>query len=318
MSILPTLAQANAFIRSIPGGVAEFERLKAGNSAWKPEVWASEHFKSMESQGKNPTWPGGTPASTPAPAPAPAAPAAPAANWTRDTISTDLANAFIDSVGGGRAEFNRLQAANPGWKPEVWATEHFNSMQNQGKNPVWPSTTAPVPNLGNDMVETPFTPKKGLFDLPTLTKDIYPQSSSVSSSGLDWESGPGADLLTQLTAAIKGLPGQVANFGTTLQDQYSNLMRKALGPQAFQGTLNNLANRGMLRSTEGSNALSTTAENIMNTVGDRQYESTLQGLLQQMQMPGLLGELSKLLQRTDSTSSSTNPLAPYQWAGQYY
>lgn len=150
----------------------------------------------------------------------------------------------------------------------------------------------------------------GLFNLPTLTKDTYPSSSS----GIDWNSGYGSDLLKSLTNSINQLPQMAQQFGDTLQGQYSNLMKRSLSPDMFQGTLNNLASRGMLGSSEAGNAMGRTAKDIMNTVGDRAYESQLQGLQQQMQLPGLLGQLAQLLQ----TSKSSDPLAPYQLAMNYY
>ena len=221
-------AAAQAFIDSISGGQAEFDRMKAINSKWTPTDWARQHFNSMQNQGKNPVWPGSTPTTPPTTVdvvdvPLPNLPEitppnlpeitppnlpeitppggsiipsttgtgpnqtgmfkpdstgiSPEVQALMDELAgikkggggllgsnpTDASNTFIDSISGGRAEFNRLRAANPAWKPEVWASEHFKSMQNQGKNPVWPGSPTPV---------------------------------------------PGADLLTQLASAIKASPRQ--------------------------------------------------------------------------------------------------------------
>ena len=151
------------------------------------------------------------------------------------------------------------------------------------------------------------------FDIPS---DVYPYSKSTTQSrtGLDWGTDFGQVLQPLLQESTQQLPGLLSGLVPTLQGQYSNLMKKALGPQAFQGTLNQLAQRGMLDSTVAGDALSKTATNIMSDIGDKGYTSLLQGLLAQTQLPTQLGNLGQLLQTSTSAGESITeqPLAPYE------
>ena len=192
----------------------------------------------------------------------------------------------------------KMQAAG---MSEPWHLENLASQIGQTGGPTWGKYATA---LG---AEAPGEQESPVFDLPTLTPESGTQTQT---SGIDWAQGPGPALLEQLTGAIGSLPQQAQNFGTTLQNQYSNLMRQGLGPQAFQGTLNQLANRGMLGSTEAGSAMSRTATDIMNTIGDRGYESQLQGLQQQMQLPGLLGQLASSI--GGQTRTQTDPMEAYR------
>jgi len=151
------------------------------------------------------------------------------------------------------------------------------------------------------------------FDIPT---DVYPTSKSTqqSSSGMDWGNEFGQTLMPALQQSTQQLPGLLSSLTPTLQGQYSSLMKQALGPEAFQGTLNQLSNKGMLNSTVAGDAMAGTASNIATNVGNKGYESLLQGLLAQTQLPGQLGNLGQLLQKSESTGESITeqPNAPYE------
>jgi len=172
---------------------------------------------------------------------------------------------------------------------------------------------------------TPYWPggqqSSGGFSIP---EGAYPQSSSYgwnasqSEEAIDWNSALGRTLLPLIQGGAQNLPVLAGKLGDTLQGQYNSLMRQALGPDAFQGTLNQLAGKGVLNSSVAGNTLANTASTIAGEIGDRGYLSYLQGLQTQMQVPGMLGQLAELARRKDATSvsqqgsQSSNQLAPYE------
>jgi hypothetical protein len=144
------------------------------------------------------------------------------------------------------------------------------------------------------------------FDIPT---DLFPRSES----GINWDSPVAQALLDQLIESGQNLPGLASSIGETLQNQYSNLMNQALGPEAFQGTMNELAAKGMLDSTVASNAMASTAKGIAQMVSDKMFDSMLAQQQQEMQVPGMLADLIGLAQE----SINENPLAPYELLSQF-
>jgi len=151
------------------------------------------------------------------------------------------------------------------------------------------------------------------FDIPS---DVYPytKQSQQSQTGMDWGSDFGQTLSPLLQQSAQQLPGLLSGISPAIQGQYSSLMKQALGPEAFQGTLNQLANKNMLNSSVAGDAMSKTASNIATQVGNQGYNSLLQGLLAQTQLPSQLGNLGQLLQTSQSSGESITeqPLAPYE------
>lgn len=156
--------------------------------------------------------------------------------------------------------------------------------------------------------------------------DLFPTSqssqstSSSSRSGINWNSPFMQALLPQLNNSLNQLPSTLDNMQRTLQDQQTNLARQSLGPQALQGTLNNLAANGMINSSVAGDALSKTASTIMQDVLNRGYESALAGQQARLALPSALAGVAQLGQesssssRSSASSSSSNPLAPYELA----
>lgn len=159
-------------------------------------------------------------------------------------------------------------------------------------------------------------PQPSSFNIPT---DLHPGSSSSSSSsghtGINWESPAAATALPYLQQATEDLPGYVQSIPGLLTSQYSNLMDEAMGPNAFQGTLNNLASRNVLNSSIASDAMARLANSIAQNIGNQSYLAQLQGVNAQMNLPNLLGQIATLGQestsRSGGSSSNSNPLAPY-------
>ena len=132
------------------------------------------------------------------------------------------------------------------------------------------------------------------------------QATNQSQSGINWGSPFMQAIAPSLISSAQQLQPTVDTMGQTLQDQYSNLMTQALGPQAFQGTLNDMSSRGMLNSGVTSDALAQTGQGIMQNIGNRGYESMLAQQQAQMQVPGILGGLAGLGQEASSAGQSTS------------
>jgi hypothetical protein len=144
-----------------------------------------------------------------------------------------------------------------------------------------------------------------LFDVEDLVdRGIY----NKSYSGLDPNSQLTQTLLPLITQQAQQLPGQAEDFTGTLQDFFKNLMRQSLGPQAFQGTLNQLAGRNVLNSSVASDALAKAQTGIASDIGQRGFEAQLAGLQQQMGVPT---QLAQLLGGVGKISESQDPLGPY-------
>ena len=135
------------------------------------------------------------------------------------------------------------------------------------------------------------------FDIPTtLTRESGPNWGGQFSSGV----------LPLLRQATSSLPAQVQKLPGVLQGMYGNLMRRGMGPQGFQGTLNQLASRGMLNSSVASDALSKAATGIAENIGNQAYPSYLAGLREQIELPSTLSRLAQLEQ------SSSDPMRAYE------
>ena len=191
-----------------------------------------------------------------------------------------------------------------------------NDMYNMPKS--YQNYNSPMPTAATTAVTAPTdflnTPN---FDIP-LNKFPRSESSSSSSSwsGMNWNTPFGKSVLGPLMSSIGQLPGLAKALPGTLQGMYSNLMRGSMGPEAFQGTLNSLANRGVLGSSVAENAMGSAASGIASNVGQRGYESFLQGLQAQMNVPSMLAQIAQLARESrssgTSSASSSNPLAPYE------
>ena len=171
-----------------------------------------------------------------------------------------------------------------------------------------------------------------LFDMPTLTPESGTTTStatgattSAGTSGIDWSSPGVAGLLDQIKNWTGIASGNAANAPGNINNFYSNMMRNALQPQAFQGTLNNLRQRNMLDSSVASDALAGTASNIAGQVGNQALSSYLKGFDVQQGMPNMLGQLANVLGgrgttstgTTSATGTQTDPMAAYRLAFGY-
>ncbi|RJQ58947.1 MAG: DUF4214 domain-containing protein [Desulfobacteraceae bacterium] len=145
-----------------------------------------------------------------------------------------------------------------------------------------------------------------LFDLPTLTADIFPKS------GVDWSNPALSGMTPFITDWLSKLPGLLDTLPATLQSMYGKTMQDSLSPDAFQGTLNQLMANNMLDSSVAGDAMSKTATEISKAVGEKAYPSYLTGLSQKLTAPNLLQSLSQMFQTNE------NPLAPFELFAQTY
>ena len=127
-----------------------------------------------------------------------------------------------------------------------------------------------------------------------------PETSNVNFDIPD----PTAPFMSHLLGTLGDANRTARKMGPLLKGQYSSLMRQALGPGAFQGTLNNLASRGVLDSFVARDALSRTGSNIAKNIGNMGYMAQLQGMRAKMALPGMWANAMN--------SATQDQLAPYQ------
>lgn len=188
--------------------------------------------------------------------------------------------------------------------------------------------------LTNMQVGSPqyFNPAVGTGTMDVFQPNLFPSSTSGTTTG-----GIGLGFLNQASPVLQRL----ANYTTPQADNpqalptdMSSLIRMA-APQALQSTMNNLAGRGMINSSVGSDALSKTLTNLganAMTLGNQNaatnqattLQTNLANLGSQLQTPNVLNTLLGNIGGLGSTagglgqfSYSANPLAPYELLNQF-
>ena len=153
----------------------------------------------------------------------------------------------------------------------------------------------------------------GGWDLPNNLSPIRSQTqggSSGSSSGptgINWENPFVQSIMPSLTKNTAGLMDIANNMTQVVQSKYENLMREGLGPNAFQGTMNQYGAKGMLNSSVTGDAISKLAQQIMTEIGNKGYDSMLAGEAAKMEVPKTqAGIVNALGQETDTSGGSTS------------
>jgi hypothetical protein len=131
-------------------------------------------------------------------------------------------------------------------------------------------------------------------------------SDSLSKSGINWQNPLASGLMPTTLQEGLNLPNVVNQMGQTLTDQYNDMIQRALGPEAFQGTINDLASKGMLNSSVGGDAISQMGSNLAKSVADKAYEAQLAQQQAKLQVPSMLAQLLQLAQESMSQSTSTS------------
>jgi hypothetical protein len=121
-----------------------------------------------------------------------------------------------------------------------------------------------------------------------------------------------------LIQQAKDLPGMADQIGSATLGKFTNMLKQATGPEGFQGTINDLASRGMIESSVAGDAMARTRRDLTTDIQNKGFDAILASLMAKLQVPGMLGSMAGLAQTTtSSTGSSTqqsNPLAPYELA----
>jgi len=143
-----------------------------------------------------------------------------------------------------------------------------------------------------------------IFDLPPLTLD----AGKTSTSGVDWSTGLGKELLPMITQWANKIPGLAQALGPKLQNAYGSMLRQAMGSRGFQGTLNELSRKNMIVGTPARDTMAETASRMMMPILSQGYDAGVKGLQAEMNVPSLLANLTKLNQ----SSTSHDDLAVYR------
>jgi len=156
------------------------------------------------------------------------------------------------------------------------------------------------------------------FSVDSSLKDYSQEQATASNtssgqSGIDWSDPFASQILSALTKSAQALPGLASSMGDTLTTGYSNMMQEALGSEgAFQGTLENLASRGMIDSTVASNALSSAASDIATPIANKAFEARQAQLGAQMGVPTQLAEMAALGQSSSEQAQGQSQSSAYQ------
>jgi hypothetical protein len=161
--------------------------------------------------------------------------------------------------------------------------------------PITPTAaiTAPTSNLPADNINIPL--------------DIMPTSSSASTSysGLpaSYQDELLKSLMPQLNTAITDMPGNIDKYTGEALGSYQQMMQNALRkniPQAIA----QLANRGIISSTEGNKILAEVMSNAATDASTKGYTTAMQAALQKAGMPSILASMADLGKSNTSSSAS--------------
>ena len=160
---------------------------------------------------------------------------------------------------------------------------------------------------------------------PTTKSSSTSSSNQKSNSGINWSNPLAAAMQPLLMTSGQNIQGVADNMAQTLQGQYSNMMRNAMAPNQFQGVLNQLAQRGMMNSTVGADALALAQNQAAQQIADQGYNAMLAQQASQFKVPEVQGNIAKLAEQSQSSGGSSgassslaqNPLAPYELNAQF-
>ena len=167
---------------------------------------------------------------------------------------------------------------------------------------VFPTSTSQSSNIGTSGSTSSGQSTSGSQSGSTSTGRSY--------SGVDFGTPLNQAILPNLISSATGLQQKTDDLGRSLNDMYSNQMRRAFSPENFQGILNTLSNRNVLNSDITSDALGRAGHLAAKTIADKAFESQIAQAQNQLAVPNILGNLAALGQTstsaTDSGSTSTS------------
>lgn len=155
----------------------------------------------------------------------------------------------------------------------------------------------------------------GLYSGSSATSDQSSESYTGLPSGL--RDNLLSDLLPQLMESYQNLPGQIDDW-TEKNLAASHSASKNLLDGHLTSVLADLAKRGMIDSSAASEGISKAATDVASQQAGLDLTTLAQAAQQKFQIPGMLssiadlGKYSSSSSTGDSSSTSSNPLEPYQ------
>jgi len=168
------------------------------------------------------------------------------------------------------------------------------------------------------------------FYIPTNLKPFSQSESgsqevSQSQQGVDWTDPFAQQILPVLTQSATALPKTLETLRGTMDTSYAQMLKDALGEDAFYGTLNDLAKRGVIDSSVASDSLKNVARDIARDIANKKYATQLELGKMEMGIPTQLGQLAELAKRAEATSQANagsyayeeDPLKAYETNAKY-
>lgn len=127
--------------------------------------------------------------------------------------------------------------------------------------------------------------------------DIKPYTERTESSYAGLPGGYGQSLLQslmpQLQTSIADMPGNIDRYTGQALGSYQQMMQDALR-RNIPVAIGNLANRGIISSTEGQRVLSDVYSSAAIDAANKGYQTAMQAALLKANIPSVLGQIGEL------------------------
>jgi len=127
--------------------------------------------------------------------------------------------------------------------------------------------------------------------------DIKPHTEHTESSYAGLPGGYGQSLLQslmpQLQTSIADMPGNIDRYTGQALGGYRQMMQDALR-RNIPSAIGNLANRGIISSTEGQRVLSDVYSSAAIDAANKGYQTAMQAALLKANIPSVLGQIGEL------------------------
>ena len=205
-----------------------------------------------------------------------------------DENSPDVFNAFVNAAKGAGENYT-------GWKPS----------DTQSLAPLWDLS-------GSYAGNKPKAQPAGTLDFPTNIMPATNQASSSNQSNTEYSGLPPsyqnillAALMPQLQASITNMPGNIDQYTNNALGSYQQMMTDSL-KKNIPAAIANLANRGIISSTEGNKVLSDVYSNAATDAANKGYQTAMQAALLKQGMLTTLANIAGLGKSTSSGGTSTS------------
>ncbi len=214
---------------------------------------------------------------------------------------------------------HELAARQPAADPKKQYLDKIASQGHKGDTElahVSPWEEALLKKLGGVGTKNPHTGLKQFYinpatgqeeDFFNMPLDIMPTSTSESTS---YSGLPGGyqnsfleTLMPQLNSSIKNMPNNIDDYTNQALGSYQQLMNNNLKTN-IPKALANMANRGIINSTEGQNIMGNVFSTAAKEASDKGYTTAMQAALLKANMPSVLAGMADLGKSTGSQSVS--------------